>query len=71
MSANPNTMIAPMISAFLTQRLVAQDAAAIRVKDQACRDKLAERLEALITQWNSQNPNHAVPGKPYNPSEFA
>lgn len=70
MSANPNTMMAPMLCAFLTQRLVAQDATAARLKDQASRDKLAERLEALITQWNSQNPSHNVPGKPYSPQDF-
>lgn len=70
MSANPNTVIAPLISAFLTQRLVAQDAAAVRVKDQASRDRIGERMEALITQWNAQFPAHAVAGKPYTPKEF-
>jgi len=70
MPANPNNVIAPLISAFLTQRLVAQDAATVRVKDQASRDRLGERIEALVTQWNVQFPTHAVTGKPYEPKEF-
>jgi len=56
MTGNPNNVMAPLISAFLTQRFVAMDAAAVRVKDQASRDKVAERTEALITQWNAQFP---------------
>lgn len=67
---NPNAVIAPLISAFLTQRMVSQDAAAIHIKDQSSRDRLGERVEALITQWNAQFPSHVVAGAPYSPKEF-
>lgn len=66
----PNMMMAPIICAFMTQRLVAQDAANVRAKDQASRDKLGERLENMINQWNAQFPTHVVTGKPYVPGEF-
>ena len=66
----PNPMVAQMFVAFLTAKLVAAEAANMRAKDQAARDKIGERLEALITQWNTLNDSQRVAGAAYNPKDY-
>jgi len=67
----PNPMVAQMFVAFLTSKLVTAEAAAARAKDQAARDKIGERLEALITHWNATNEKgKQVTGAPYNPKDY-
>jgi len=67
----PNPMVAQMFVAFLTSKLVTAEATATRAKDQAARDKIAERLEALIKQWNATNEKGKhVDGAPYNPKDY-
>lgn len=69
----PNPMLAQMFVAFLTAKLVTAEAAAVRAKDQAARDKIGERLEALISQWNAAqtDPKTRVKGEPYRSADFA
>ena len=69
----PNPMVAQMFVAFLTSKLVTAEAAATRAKDQAARDKLGERLEALITHWNAAQTDAKlrVKGEPYRPEDYA
>ena len=69
----PNPMLAQMFVAFLTAKLVVAEAAAVRAKDQAARDKIGERLEALISQWNAAqtDPKTRVKGETYKPADYA
>lgn len=69
----PSPMVAQMFVAFLTSKLVTAEAAAIRAKDQAARDKLGERLESLITHWNAAQTDakFRVKGEPYKAEDYA